>query len=109
MRLLEQNTNEEIEKYRVLLNQSLAKKYRDEELSYDKIRFIDKTVKETTYLSGYITIPQCTFKGNQYKSIGEVRFNLGKKNEVMKQLEHLGLRDKLINEIKKRINEKFNL
>lgn len=110
MRLLEQNTNEEIEKYRILLNQALAKKFRDE-LTFEQIRFPtnQKLVKGVTYIQGYVNVPQATIKNQETKSKGEIRFHLGKEPEVSEKLQHSGVRNKLVNDIKELINKKFNL
>ena len=109
MKLLKEDVNEDIEKYKKLLNQSLAVKYRDEDLSYEKIKFLDKEISGIRYIQCYISIPQCSIKNDSSKSLGEIRFHIGKSEDVIRQLEHHGLRDKLVNEIKKRINERFEL
>jgi hypothetical protein len=106
---INQNTIEEIEKYKKLLNQSLAKKYRDEELSYEKIKFTDRPIRGHNYIRGYITIPQCSIKNDPTKPLGLMFFHLGKSEDVIRQLEQPNLRDKLVNEIKKRINERFDI
>ena len=106
---IDENTIEEIAKYKKLLNQSLAKKYRDEEFSYDKIKFLDKEIGGIRYMHCYITIPQITIKNDPFKPMGNIRFHIGKSQDVIRQLEQPALRDKLVNEIKKRINERFDL
>lgn len=110
MKLLEENTNEEIEKYRSLLNQALAKKFRDE-FTFDQIKFPpnQKIVKGVTYIQCYVRIPQVSIKNDNTKSMGELRIHLGKDPEVSEKLKHSGVRDKLVNDIKELINKKFNL
>jgi hypothetical protein len=106
---IDQNTIEDIAKYKKLLNQSLAVKYRDEELSYENIKFTDRPIRGHNYIRGYITIPQCSIKNDPIKPLGLMFFHLGKSEDVIRQLEQPALRDKLVNEIKKRINERFDL
>jgi hypothetical protein len=106
---IDENTIEEIEKYKKLLNQSLAKKYRDEQLSYDKIKFLDEEIRGIRYIQCYVTIPQITIKNDPFKSMGALRFHIGKSEDVIRQLEQPNLRDKLVNEIKKRINKRFDI
>lgn len=106
---IDETTIEDVAKYKKLLNQSFAKKYRDEELSYEKIKFLDKEIGGIRYMHCYVTIPQITIKNDPFKPLGAIRFHIGKSEDVIRQLEQPALRDKLVNEIKKRINERFDL